>query len=189
MVDLLILMSFSGQFNLASSDFLAASPLISNCLNSLFGTQEDHNDHHGWSLAYKKWGAERPLCLEPRRASLGSMLVETGEPLPGLTPAFLSLASHSAFLKTQPASSGPHPAPAQTSFNFLSTLAQGLRPHLPKLMLSPLPWPTPPPLCPGLPTAPGRTLISGSRHHCLRSLRESSFHKLTSNNSQPLREQ
>ena len=36
---LLILMSFSGPFNLASGGFLAAPPLISNCLNLPFGTQ------------------------------------------------------------------------------------------------------------------------------------------------------
>ena len=36
---LLILMSFSGPFNLASGRFLAASPLISNYLNLPFGTQ------------------------------------------------------------------------------------------------------------------------------------------------------
>ena len=37
---LLILMSFSGPFNLASGAFLAASPLISNCSIPPFGTQE-----------------------------------------------------------------------------------------------------------------------------------------------------
>ena len=36
---LLILISFSGPFNLASGGFLAAPPLISNCLESPFGTQ------------------------------------------------------------------------------------------------------------------------------------------------------
>ena len=39
MVGLLILMRFSGPFNLASSGFLAASPLISNRSNLSFGTQ------------------------------------------------------------------------------------------------------------------------------------------------------
>ena len=36
---LLILMSFSGLFNLASGEFLAAPPMISNCWNPAFGTQ------------------------------------------------------------------------------------------------------------------------------------------------------
>ena len=39
---LLILMSFSGPFNLASGGFSAAPPLIKNCLNPPIGTQ-------GWS--------------------------------------------------------------------------------------------------------------------------------------------
>ena len=38
-VGLLILVSFSGPFNLASDGFLAAPPMISNCLNLPFGTQ------------------------------------------------------------------------------------------------------------------------------------------------------
>ena len=46
-VGLLILMSFSGPFNLASGGFLAASPLISNCLNLPFGTQG-----RSWRLEY-----------------------------------------------------------------------------------------------------------------------------------------
>ena len=37
---LLILMSFSSPFNLASGGFLAADPLISNCWNPPFGIQE-----------------------------------------------------------------------------------------------------------------------------------------------------
>ena len=37
---LLILMTFSGPFNLASGDFLAAPPLISYCSHLPFGTQE-----------------------------------------------------------------------------------------------------------------------------------------------------
>ena len=36
---LLILMSFSGLFNLASGEFLAAPPMISNCWNPAFGTR------------------------------------------------------------------------------------------------------------------------------------------------------
>ena len=38
-IHLLILMSFSGPFHLASGGFLAAPPLISNCSNLPFGTQ------------------------------------------------------------------------------------------------------------------------------------------------------
>ena len=38
-VSSLILMSFSGPFNLASGGFLAAPPLISNCSNLPSGTQ------------------------------------------------------------------------------------------------------------------------------------------------------
>ena len=36
----LILMSFSSPFNLVLGDFLTAPPLISNCSNLLFGTQD-----------------------------------------------------------------------------------------------------------------------------------------------------
>ena len=38
-VSFLILVSFSGPFNLASGGFLGASPLISNCSHLPFGTQ------------------------------------------------------------------------------------------------------------------------------------------------------
>lgn len=51
----LILMNFSGPFNLASSDFLAAPSLISNCSNHPLELTEGYN---GWSFAYKKWKAE-----------------------------------------------------------------------------------------------------------------------------------
>ena len=56
---LLILMNFSGPFNLASSDFLAAPALISNFSNHLLELMEGYN---GWSLAYKKWKAESLPC-------------------------------------------------------------------------------------------------------------------------------
>ena len=61
---LLILMSFSGSFNPASSDFLAAS-LISNCLNSLFGTQ---GMAHARVCAGVK-GSNTETLLSPGRSS------------------------------------------------------------------------------------------------------------------------
>ena len=56
--NLLILMSLSGPFNLASGGFLAVPPLINNS-SAVF-----NSGHRGWSLIYKKWGTKRPPCLE-----------------------------------------------------------------------------------------------------------------------------
>ena len=55
----LTLMNSSGPFNLASSDFLTAPSLISNCSNHPLELMEGYN---GWSLAYKKWKAESLPC-------------------------------------------------------------------------------------------------------------------------------
>lgn len=55
-------MSFFAPFNLVSGSSLAAPPLIRNCLNSPFGTQEGH---HGWGLAYKKWVRNSLHAWEP----------------------------------------------------------------------------------------------------------------------------
>ena len=51
-VSFLNLMSFSDSSNLASGGFLAASPLICNCL-------ELREGHRGWSVAYRKWGTKK----------------------------------------------------------------------------------------------------------------------------------
>ena len=67
---LLILMSFSGPFNLASGGFLAAPSLISNCLNPPFGTQ-----HRSWRLesCLQEIGDQknRLHAREPHRAPRG----------------------------------------------------------------------------------------------------------------------
>ena len=55
-VRLLTMMSLSGPFKLASGGFMAAPPLISNCLNLLFGTQV-----RSWRLESYLWGTKQPL--------------------------------------------------------------------------------------------------------------------------------
>ena len=58
-VGLLISMSFSGPFNLASGGFLGAPPLISNCSNMPFGTQG-----RSWRLetCLQEMGGKKPPC-------------------------------------------------------------------------------------------------------------------------------
>ena len=63
---LLILLSFSGPFNLVSGGFLTAPSLISNCSNLPFGTQL-REGHGGWSLAYKKRGTKSFRAREPQQ--------------------------------------------------------------------------------------------------------------------------
>ena len=58
---LLILMSFSGPFNLAPGGFLAAPSLISNCLMEL------REGHGGWRPAYREWGTKTLPCPEAPR--------------------------------------------------------------------------------------------------------------------------
>ena len=58
-VHLLILMSFSGPFNLASGGFLATPPLIANCSHLPFGTQG-----RSWRLesCLQETGPKGPAC-------------------------------------------------------------------------------------------------------------------------------
>ena len=56
MISLLILMSFSGPFNLASGGLLVVPPLIRNCLNLPFETQG-----RSWRLNRKASCAQEPL--------------------------------------------------------------------------------------------------------------------------------
>ena len=71
---LLILISFSGPFNLASGGFLATPSLISRPL-------ELGEGHGGWSLAYKKWGTERRPSLG---APQGCTRFDSGTSISGL---------------------------------------------------------------------------------------------------------
>ena len=54
---------------------LAAPPLLATVWNHLLELSEHHN---GWSLAYKKWGTERPLCLGAPESHLVSDSVALG---------------------------------------------------------------------------------------------------------------
>ena len=68
-VGLLILMSFSGPFNLASGGFLTAPPLINNSSNLPFGTQG-----RSWRLesCLQETGDKKGICAqEPHRVLLG----------------------------------------------------------------------------------------------------------------------
>ena len=62
---LLILMSVSGPFSLASGGFLAAPALISSFKSSLW------NSGKAWSLANVKRGTKGPPCLGAPQAPLG----------------------------------------------------------------------------------------------------------------------
>ena len=65
---LLILMSLSGPFNLASGGFLAALPWLANVRIHPLELREGHG---GWNLAYKKRGTKDLHAQEPHRVSLG----------------------------------------------------------------------------------------------------------------------
>ena len=91
-------MSFFAPFNLVSGSFLTAPPLISNCLNLPLGTQEGH---HGWGLAYKKWGQNSLHAWEPTEphsvSGLFAGIVETAAKglLHRLSDFFISYGSFS----------------------------------------------------------------------------------------------
>ena len=85
---LLILISFSGSFNLASGSFLASPPLSLHPLPSLATVPicplEPREGHGGWSLfpIYKKWGTERLPCPGgPRGLSFNSKFIWKDERL------------------------------------------------------------------------------------------------------------
>lgn len=137
-----------------------------------------------------KNGEQKGLyAWEPRRASLGSMLVDWRAPAwfdPSLPVTGLPLSLPEKL--NQPLRGHIQPQPRQ-AFNFLFHTCPGFE--------------APPSQADAVPSAlahalhlyvlgslqhQGELRSQASRHHCLRSLRESSFHKLTSNNSQPLRE-
>ena len=137
-----------------------------------------------------KNGEQKGLCAwEPHRASLGSMLGDWRAPAwfdPSLPVIGLLLSLPEEL--SQPLRGHFWPQPRQT-FNFLFHTCPGFE--------------VPPSQADAVPAALAHALhlyVLGSlkhqeelwfqvyRHHGLRSLRESSFHKLTSNNSHPLRE-